>query len=113
MLRPTRWWLALEPVDLRCGIDRLLVRVQAVFGRDAFDGSAYVFRNRGGSRIKLVLGDATGVWLCVRRLQEGRFVWPRPGEALCEVDAQQFEWLCAGIDWQRLSLRTKDLARVL
>ena len=112
-MSPLRWWLAVEPIDLRCGIDRLLVLVQSVFGCDAFDGCAYVFRNRSGSRIKVVIGDATGVWLCVRRLHEGRFVWPRPGDALCEVDAQQFEWLCTGVDWQRLSLRTKDLARVL
>jgi transposase len=41
-------------VDLRCGIDRLLVAVQSVLGRDAFDGGAYVFRNRAGSRIKVV-----------------------------------------------------------
>lgn len=113
MLRPSTWWLAVEPIDLRCGIDRLLVRVQSVFGRDAFDGAAYVFRNRSGTRIKLVLGDATGVWLCVRRLQQGRFRWPRPGAALCEIDAQQFEWLCTGVDWQRLSLRTQGLARAL
>lgn len=66
-------YLAVEPMDLRCGIDRLLVQVHTVFGRDAFDGTAYVFRNRSGTRIKGVLGDATGVWLCVRRLQEGRF----------------------------------------
>lgn len=113
MRLPTRWWLACEPIDLRCGIDRLLVTVQSVFEGDAFDGSAYVFRNRAGSRIKLLMGDATGVWLCVRRLHAGGFVWPRPGDALCEVDAQQFEWLCAGVDWQRLSASTKDLARAL
>lgn len=113
MLRPGRWWLAVEPIDLRCGIDRLLVVIQTVFGGDAFDGSAYVFRNRSGSRIKLVMGDATGVWLCVRRLHEGGFVWPRAGDAICEIDAQQFEWLCAGVDWQRLSLREKSLARAL
>lgn len=113
MIRPSGIHLAVEPIDLRCGIDRLLVVVQTAFGRDAFDGAAYVFRNRSGTRIKLVTGDATGVWLCVRRLQEGRFRWPRPGETLCEIDAQQFEWLCKGVDWQRLSLRTKDLARAL
>ncbi|MEO8039529.1 MAG: IS66 family insertion sequence element accessory protein TnpB [Betaproteobacteria bacterium] len=113
MLRPSTWWLAVEPIDLRCGIDRLLVVVQSIFGRDAFDGSAYVFRNRSGSRIKLVLGDATGVWLCVRRLQQGGFVWPRAGDALCRIDAQQFEWLCKGVDWQRLSMRTESLVRAL
>lgn len=106
-------YLAVEPMDLRCGIDRLLVQVHTVFGRDAFDGTAYVFRNRSGTRIKVVRGDATGVWLCVRRLQEGRFRWPRPGEALCEVNAQQFEWLCKGVEWQRLSACTKGLAQGL
>lgn len=113
VIRPSGILLAVEPIDLRCGIDRLLVLVQSVFGRDAFDGSAYVFRNRSGSRIKVVMGDATGVWLCVRRLQQGRFIWPRRGDALCEVDAQQFEWLCKGVDWQRLSLRSESLARML
>jgi transposase len=41
MLRPTGWWLALEPIDLRCGMDRLLVLVQTQFGHDGFDGAAY------------------------------------------------------------------------
>ena len=36
-----RWWLALAPIDLRCGMDRLLVLVQTQFGRDGFDGAAY------------------------------------------------------------------------
>lgn len=113
LIQPSGIYLAVEPMDLRCGIDRLLVQVHTVFGRDAFDGTAYVFRNRSGTRIKVVLGDATGVWLCVRRLQEGRFRWPRPGEALCEVNAQQFEWLCKGVEWQRLSACTKGLAQRL
>lgn len=113
MLRPTRWWLACAPIDLRCGIDRLLVLVQSTFEGDAFDGSAYVFRNRASSRIKVLIGDATGVWLCVRRLHDGRFVWPRADSTVCQLDAQQFEWLCAGVDWQRLSASAKDLAHTL
>lgn len=113
MISPTGIWLAVDPIDLRCGIDRLVVLVQSVFGRDAFDGTAFVFRNRAGSRIKVLVGDAHGVWLCVRRLQEGRFIWPRPGDVLCEVDVQQFEWLCMGVDWQRLSFRSEGLAKLL
>lgn len=111
-MRPARWFVAVAPVDLRCGMDRLLVMVQSAFERDAFDGTAYVFRNRSGTRIKLLLADATGVWLCVRRLQSGRFVWPRVGDALCELSTEQFEWLCAGIDWQRLS-GAKTLAKIV
>ncbi|MGH8031169.1 MAG: IS66 family insertion sequence element accessory protein TnpB [Luteimonas sp.] len=103
----------MTPVDLRCGIDRLLVAVQSVLARDAFDGGAYVFRNRAGSRIKVVCCDGQGVWLCTRRLHRGRFVWPRAGAATCTLSAEQFRWLVAGVDWQRLSQGTEGLARML
>lgn len=111
MLTPTGWYLATAPVDLRCGMDRLLVIVQSL-AESAVPGDAYVFRNRSGTRIKVLVADATGVWLCTRRLNSGRFVWPRAGEAAFAVSAQQFEWLCAGIDWQRLSA-SKLLARIV
>lgn len=110
MLIPTGWWLAVAAIDLRCGIDRLLVAVQSTLGRDAFDGGAFVFRNRAGTRIKVLVVDATGVWLCVRRLNEGRFIWPRGNASLCELTTEQFSWLCAGVDWQRLSAQ-KSVAR--
>ena len=102
MLSPTGWWLAVAAIDLRCGIDRLLVAVKATLGRDAFEGGAFVFRNRAGTRIKVLVVDATGVWLCVRRLHDGRFVWPSAHTPVFELDAQQFAWLCAGVDWRRL-----------
>ena len=43
MLTPTQWWLVVAPMDLRGGMDRLLVHVRTALGRDPFDGSAYVF----------------------------------------------------------------------
>lgn len=113
MLAATGWWLAVAPVDLRCGMDRLLVRVQTAFARDGFDGGAYVFRNKSGNRMKVVCVDAQGVWLCTRRLHRGRFVWPHADAALCTLDRAQFEWLVAGVDWQRLSARIEDVRRVL
>lgn len=102
MLTPTGWYLATTPIDLRCGVDRLLVTVQVLTG-NAVPGDAYVFRNRSGTRIKVLVADATGVWLCTRRLNSGRFVWPRTGAVVCQVSEQQFAWLSAGVDWQRLS----------
>ena len=110
VLSPTNWWLALAPIDLRCGMDRLLVAVRATLDRDAFDGGAFVFCNRARTRIKMLVVDATGVWLCVRRLHEGGFVWPRGDATSCELDAEQFAWLCAGVDWQRLRAQ-KPVAR--
>jgi transposase len=82
---------------------------QASLGRDPVEGGAYIFRNRSGTRIKVLCVDAHGVWLAVRRLHEGRFHWPRAGDAVWSLDAAQFEWLMRGIDWQRMSC-TKVLA---
>ncbi|TAM58505.1 MAG: hypothetical protein EPN49_12460 [Rhodanobacter sp.] len=59
-------------VDFRCGADRLLVYVREVLGREPLDGSAYVFRNRRASRLKVLLVDAQGVWLSTRRLHRKR-----------------------------------------
>lgn len=112
VLNPTGWWLAISAMDLRCGIDRLLVAVRTTLDRDAFDGGAFVFCNRTGTRIKVLMVDATGVWLCVRRLHEGSFVWPRSDAASCELDAEQFAWLCAGVDWQRLRAQKSIAHRV-
>lgn len=97
------WWLVSAPVDFRCGADRLLVYVREVLAREPLDGSAYVFRNRRGTRLKVLMVDAQGVWLSARRLHQGRFVWPSTGETLWSLGRAQFAWLCAGVDWQRLS----------
>jgi transposase len=96
-------WLAIEPVDMRLGVEGLSLRVQEALGRAPCDGSAYAFCNRRGNRIKLLVWDGTGVWLALRRLHRGRFLWPQSGETTCLLTADQWRWLTAGVDWQRLS----------
>jgi transposase len=102
MLSPASWWIAVEPIDLRRGMDGLLTTIATQFGQDGLAGGAYVFRNRSGTRIKVICADAHGVWMCVRRLREGRFVWSRRSDQVCEIDARAFAWLCTGVDWHRL-----------
>jgi transposase len=41
--------------------------------------------------------------MCLRRLHRGQFIWPQPGEACWHMSAEQWQWLVAGVDWQRLS----------
>ncbi|MHB9020879.1 MAG: IS66 family insertion sequence element accessory protein TnpB [Halothiobacillus sp.] len=65
--------------------------------------SAYIFRNRAGNRLKVLLWDGTGVWLCARRLHQGRFVWPVSGDTRFSLSLDQWRWLITGVDWQRLS----------
>lgn len=107
------WWLVSAPVDFRCGADRLLVHVREALGRDPLDGSAYVFCNRRTSRIKVLVVDGQGVWLLLRRLHQGGFVWPSANETLWSLTRSQFAWLCAGVDWRRLSCDTSSLGKVV
>lgn len=83
MLSPTGWWLVTAPVDLRGGMDRLWLHVRGHLQQDPVHGGAYVFRNRAGTRIKVLHVDPHGVWLAVRRLHEGASTGPaavmRPG----------------------------------
>ena len=57
-------WLVVEPLDMRAGIDGLSPRIQNTLGRSPCDGTAYAFRNRRQNRLKLLIWDGTGVWLC-------------------------------------------------
>jgi transposase len=70
-------YLALEPVDMRLGIDGLSSRIVQQLGKSPCDGHAYAFTNRARNRLKLVVWDGNGVWLCQRRLHQGHFVWPK------------------------------------
>lgn len=102
MIHPEQVYLAVEPVDMRWGIERLSCHVQHAIGRTPCDGAAYAFTNRQRSRIKLLIWDATGVWLCQRRLHRGLFHWPKLGDTVCTLSAQTWQWLITGVEWQRL-----------
>lgn len=99
---PTQVWLVVEAIDMRAGIDGLSLRIQNTLGRSPCDGSAYAFCNRRGTRLKLLVWDGTGVWLCQRRLHRGHFTWPDADTVTCVLSAAQWQWLITGVDWQRL-----------
>src|SRR4051812_36801074 len=104
LIRIDALWLAVEPVDMRAGADRLLARVVQVFG-SAQAHHGYLFANARASRIKLLLHDGFGVWCAARRLNQGSFHWPR-GAALAAAQMtltrDQFDALVVGLPWQRL-----------
>ena len=108
MIRPEQVFLAVEPVDMRWGMERLSCHVQHHLGQPPNQGKAWCFTNRAHTRLKLLVWDGTGVWLCQRRLHRGSFHWPRPGDAVCRLDGQVWHWLIRGVEWQRLQASTPD-----
>lgn len=102
MIRIDAIWLAVPPVDMRCGSDTLLAQVVAVFGA-AQPHHAYCFANRRATRLKMIVHDGIGIWLAARRLHQGGFAWPSPGSKTAQLSAAQFDALALGLPWQRLS----------
>ncbi|WP_449192254.1 IS66 family insertion sequence element accessory protein TnpB [Thauera sp.] len=102
MLRIEAIWLAVGASDLRGGIDSLLGQVVARFGA-AQPHHAYVFANRRATRLKMLVFDGAGIWLCTRRLQEGPFAWPQEDCGTLHLSAEQWRWLVAGLPWQRMT----------
>jgi transposase len=71
----SRIFLALAPVDFRKGIDGLTTICRQVLEENPLGGAVYVFRNRAGTTLKLLVYDGQGFWLCTKRLSRGRFQW--------------------------------------
>jgi len=103
MIRIDHVWLALGVSDLRVGIDALLAQVIRGFALGAQAHHAYVFANRRADRLKVLVYDGAGMWLCTRRLQSGSFAWPHDDSGTLTLTPEQFDWLVAGLPWQRMS----------
>ena len=71
----SRIFLATEPVDFRKGIDGLIAVCRQRLGDNPLEGAVYVFRNRSGTSLKLLLDDGQGYWMMLKRLSQGRFAW--------------------------------------
>ena len=87
--------VAIKPVDFRKGIDGLAGICRLVLKSDPFSGYVFVFRNRRGTAIKILVYDGQGYWLCQKRLSSGRFHWwPEKGrvEQLAAHELQMILW---------------------
>ena len=86
----SRIFLATEPVDFRKGIDGLTAVCRQRLGDNPLEGAVYVFRNRSGTSIKLLLYDGQGYWMCMKRLSTGRFSWwPQSADARVPLSARE------------------------
>ena len=106
MIRVDAVWLAVAAIDMRAGTDTALARVVEVFGC-AHPHHAYMFTNRRANRVKILVHDGLGIWLCARRLHQGRFVWPKDQTMMrMSLTRAQFDALVVGVAWQRIGTQS-------
>ena len=82
---------------MRKSFDGLLAVVQQVFrDEDPHSGTLFVFVNRRGNLVKVLLWDRTGFALYAKRLERGRFVFPSRAESQ-ELSEKALRFLLDGI----------------
>jgi transposase len=90
---------AIEAVDFRRGIDGLARVCREGLGSDPFSGVVFVFRNRRGTAVKILVYDGQGFWLCHKRLSTGRFRWwPSGQKRALSLRAHELHVLLCGGD---------------
>ncbi len=62
--------VATAPADFRQGMDGLARRVRQVLTDEPMREVLFVFRNRRGTALKLLVYDGQGFWLCQKCLSE-------------------------------------------
>jgi transposase len=105
VIRVDAAWFAVEPLDMRAGVDKALARVVDVFG-EARAHHAYLFVNKRANRMKVLVHDGFGLWLCARKLYEGSFI--RAGvrhDRGMQLSHEQLQAIVVGLPWERLDER--------
>jgi transposase len=93
--------LAVQPADFRKGIDGLAALCRQALASDPFSGTLFVFRNRLGTAIKILVYDGQGFWLCHKRLSTGHFRFGLLGDAAAghSLHGLELQMLLSGADW--------------
>ena len=82
-------FLATSPIDFRKGMDSLISYCKFL-GSDPFSGTLFIFRNRSGTTLKMLVYDQLGFYLIVRRFSEGRLKWwPSSNSTLTPLAARE------------------------
>ena len=91
--------LACGVVDLRKGIDGLAMIIGDKYKQNPFEkGTLFLFCGRRTDRIKGLLWQGTGFLLLYKRLEDGRFSWPRTTQEAAELTEEQFNYLMLGLN---------------
>ena len=94
----TKIFLVTGSTDMRKSFDTLAAIVTQKLAEDPYAGHVFLFANRQRNRIKLLLWDRGGFWLCAKRLEQGTFAWPDSERSSMSLSPTELSLLLDGID---------------
>jgi transposase len=98
----TKIFLAVEAIDMRKGFEGLYGLVRDYLEQDPLSGHWFLFTNRTRTRLKALVWDGSGLWVCAKRLEKGRFRWPQSEqERSVRMRPEELAMLVNGLDVQQ------------
>jgi transposase len=96
----TRLYVAVGATDMRKGFEGLYGLVRDRLRCEPLSGHVFMFCNAQRTRVKILFWDGSGLWVCAKRLEKGRFSWPQSGDAEGKVvlSHEELALLLGGID---------------
>lgn len=102
--------IALGYTDLRSGIDRLASIIKNNYHLNPYEKDVlFLFCGRRSDRIKGLLWEGTGFVLLYKRLEGGRFSWPRTTSELKNLSREQYSLLMMGYNPIKIKKRIKEV----
>ena len=102
----TKIYIAVESVDMRKGFEGLYGLVRDELGADPLSGHLFLFSNRTRTRLKALVWDGSGLWVCAKRLEKGRFRWPEAeGRYSVTMRPEELAMLVNGLDLKQTRQR--------
>ena len=101
----TKIYLAVEAIDMRKGFEGLHGLVRDRMGQDALSGHLFLFTNKSKTRLKALVWDGSGLWVCAKRLEKGRFGWPEADAVSVTMRAEELAMLVGGLDLKQAEER--------
>jgi transposase len=103
----TKIYVAVEAVDMRKGFEGLYGLVRDQLGADPLSGHLFLFSNRTRTRLKALVWDGSGLWVCAKRLEKGRFRWPeaKSQQRAVTMRSEELAMLVNGLDLKQARQR--------
>ena len=90
-------YLVTDRTDMRKSIDGLMGIIKNTYNMDPFSNALYLFCGRKCDRIKALHFDKDGFVLYYKRLDNGRYQWPRNASEVRPLTRQEYRWLLEGL----------------
>ena len=103
----TRIYVATGATDMRKGFNGLYGLVRDRLESDPTSGHVFLFTNARRNRLKLVVYDGSGLWVCAKKLDGGRFRWPERDSTVKKIvlSHEELALLLGGIDLKKTEPR--------